>query len=43
MSRATPSILALLGLVAIAGYQNRDRLSLMLADARQKAAPPAFA
>lgn len=38
MSRSTPSLLALLGLVAVAGYQNRDRISDMLADARQKAA-----
>lgn len=37
MSRSTPSLLALLGLVAAAGYQNRDRLSEMLSDARQKA------
>jgi uncharacterized protein YidB (DUF937 family) len=39
MSRSTPSLLALLGLVAVAGYQNRDKLGHMLADARQKAAP----
>ncbi|MDT8857022.1 YidB family protein [Paracoccaceae bacterium Fryx2] len=37
MSKSTPSLLALLGLVAFAGYQNRGRLSEMLADARQKA------
>lgn len=36
MSRSTPSLLALLGLVAVAGYQNRDRISEMLSDARQK-------
>lgn len=35
MSRSTPSLLALLGLVAVAGYQNRGRISEMLADARQ--------
>ena len=35
MSKSTPSLLALLGLVAIAGYQNRGRISEMLADARQ--------
>lgn len=36
MSRSTPSLLALLGLVAFAGYQNRDRISEMLSDVRQK-------
>ena len=36
MSKSTPSLLALLGLVAVAGYQNRDRISDMLSDARQK-------
>jgi uncharacterized protein YidB (DUF937 family) len=40
MSRSTPSLLALLGLVAVAGYQNRDRISDMLSDARQKAIAP---
>lgn len=43
MSRSTPSLLALLGLVAVAGYQNRDRISEMLSDARQKAAGPGSA
>ncbi len=38
MAKSTPSLLALLGLVAIAGYQNRTRVSDMLADARQNAA-----
>lgn len=38
MSRSTPSLLALLGLVAVAGYQNRGRLSEMLSDASQNAA-----
>lgn len=37
MSKSTPSLLALLGLVAVAGYQNRGRISEMLADARQDA------
>jgi uncharacterized protein YidB (DUF937 family) len=37
MSKSTPSLLALLGLVAFAGYQNRDRISDMLADARKSA------
>ncbi len=40
MSRSTPSLLALLGLVAVAGYQNRDRIGEMLSDARQKATEP---
>ena len=43
MSRSTPSLLALLGLVAVAGYQNRDRISEMMADARQKMATPGAA
>jgi uncharacterized protein YidB (DUF937 family) len=38
MSRSTPSLLALLGLIAVAGYQNRDRISEMLSDAGQKSA-----
>ena len=38
MSKSTPSLLALLGLVAVAGYQNRSRISDMLSDARQNAA-----
>jgi uncharacterized protein YidB (DUF937 family) len=32
MSRSSPSLLALLGLVAVAGYQNRGRISEMLSD-----------
>lgn len=35
MSKSTPSLLALLGLVAVAGYQNRGRISEMLTDAQQ--------
>lgn len=35
MSKSTPSLLALLGLVAFAGYQNRGRISEMLSDAEQ--------
>lgn len=35
MSRSTPSLLALLGLVAVAGYQNRTRISEILDTARQ--------
>ena len=34
----SPSLLALLGLVAVAGYQNRGRISEMLTDAKQKSA-----
>lgn len=40
MSRSTPSLLALLGLVAVAGYQNRTRISEMLSDARSSANSP---
>jgi uncharacterized protein YidB (DUF937 family) len=36
MSKSTPFLLALLGLVAVAGYQHRDRISEMPSDARQK-------
>lgn len=38
MSKSTPSLLALLGLVAVAGYQNRDRISDMLDDVRRQSA-----
>lgn len=34
MLKSTPSFLALLGLVAFAGYQNRGRISEMLSDAQ---------
>ena len=40
MSKSTPSLIALLGLVAVAGYQNRGRISEMLTDAQQQAANP---
>jgi uncharacterized protein YidB (DUF937 family) len=40
MSRGMPSMTALLGLLAIAGYQNRDKLAEMLNGAREKAADP---
>ncbi len=43
MNKSTPSLLALLGLVAVAGYQNRGRISEMLADAKQKTAAPGSA
>lgn len=43
MTKSTPSLLALLGLVAFAGYQNRDRISDMLADARRSAGDGAAA
>ncbi len=42
MARSTPSLMALLGLVAVAGYQNRDKLGQMLnsgAAPRDPAAP----
>jgi len=40
MSRSMPSLLALLGLAAYAGYQNRDKISEMLADARDTHSAP---
>lgn len=43
MSRSTPSLLALLGLVAVAGYQNRGRIGEMLSDAQQRPGPPGSA
>lgn len=33
MARSTPSLLALLGIAAVAGYQNRDKLGSMLGGA----------
>ena len=33
--KSTPSLLALLGLVAFAGYQNRDKISEMIDDAKK--------
>ena len=36
MSRGMPSMVALLGLLAVAGYQNRDKLAGMLGGATQK-------
>ena len=36
MSKSSPSLIALLGLVAVAGYQNRGRISEMLSDAQHK-------
>lgn len=40
MSKSTPSLLALLGLVAVAGYQNRGRIRDMLTDADQASIAP---
>jgi uncharacterized protein YidB (DUF937 family) len=37
MSRGFPSMTALLGLLAIAGYQNRDKIAEMLGSLRQNA------
>lgn len=37
MSRAAPSMVALLGLLAVAGYQHKDKLAQMLGDAQAKA------
>ena len=39
MARGMPSWAALLGLLAVAGYQNRDRISEWLEDARKSAHP----
>ncbi|MET0746334.1 MAG: YidB family protein [Microvirga sp.] len=39
MSRGMPSMTALLGLLAIAGYQNRDKISEMLGGLGQGASP----
>ena len=36
MSRGLPSMTALLGLLAIAGYQNRDKIAEMLGGAQDK-------
>ena len=43
MSKSTPSLLALLGLVAVAGYQNRSRISEILTVAREKTFAPGSA
>jgi uncharacterized protein YidB (DUF937 family) len=40
MSKGMPSLMALLGLVAVAGYQNRDKLRDMIGDARGSATDP---
>jgi len=36
MSRGTPSMVALLGLLAVAGYQNRDKIAEMLGGLKQE-------
>jgi uncharacterized protein YidB (DUF937 family) len=36
MSRGTPSMVALLGLLAVAGYQNRDKIAEMLGGGKQQ-------
>jgi predicted lipid-binding transport protein (Tim44 family) len=41
MSRGYPSMTALLGLLAIAGYQNRDKIAEMLRGAQSNPADPA--
>jgi uncharacterized protein YidB (DUF937 family) len=38
MARGFPSMTALLGMLAVAGYQHRDKLAAMLGDQRSKAA-----
>lgn len=35
MAKGMPSLMALLGLVAVAGYQNRDKIRDMIADAQR--------
>ena len=40
MSRGMPSMVALLGLLAVAGYQNRDKIAEMLGGAKQGAGGP---
>ena len=40
MSRGFPSMTALLGLLAVAGYQNRDKLAEILSGAQQKLGAP---
>src|SRR4051794_17519410 len=39
MSRGFPSMTALLGLLAVAGYQNRDKLAEMLGGKQDASAP----
>ena len=39
-SRGFPSMTALLGLLAVAGYQNRDKLAELLGGAQQRAGTP---
>ena len=40
MSRGMPSMLALLGLVAVAGYQNRNKIAEMLGGSKQGSGGP---
>ena len=40
MSRGMPSMVALLGLLAVAGYQNRDKIAEMLGGLKQAPAGP---
>ena len=41
MSRGYPSMTALLGLLAVAGYQNRDKIAELLGGLGKEPAPPA--
>lgn len=41
MSRGFPSMTALLGLLAVAGYQNRDKIAELLGGAQRKPGAPA--
>ena len=40
MSRGMPSMVALLGLLAVAGYQNRDKIAEMLGGLKQAPGEP---
>src|SRR6185312_7600795 len=40
MARGKPSMLALLGLLAVAGYQNRDKISAALGGLQKDASDP---
>ena len=43
MNRGMPSMVALLGMLAVAGYQNRDKIAEMLGNAGQTGSSPARA
>ena len=43
MNRGMPSMVALLGMLAVAGYQNRDKIAEMLGNAGETGSSPARA